>query len=85
MSDEIYNLKDMISESRLKEMIVESFAKNFKLDKEMVMKNFDHLIDKKINEIGKNFNESKQTNFGKIDNMSSDDFFNKQIKIIKDE
>ena len=79
------NIKEIINKSAAQEMIVKSFAKKFGLDENIVRESLDQLIDKKLNEVGANFNKNKQNGFGKFENISSDDFLNKDIKIIKEE
>ena len=80
-----YNIKDIIENSKIHELIVKSFSKKFGIDENLLRESFDKLIDKKLNEAGKNYTQSKNNNFGKIENMSSEDFLNQDIKIIKDE
>ena len=80
-----YNIKDIIENSKIHEMIVKSFSKKFGIDENLLRESFDKLIDKKLNKAGKNYTQSKNNNFGKIENMSSEDFLNQDIKIIKDE
>ena len=80
-----YNIKDIIENSKIHEMIVKSFSEKFGIDENLLRESFDKLIDKKLNEAGKNYTQNKNNNFGKIENMSSEDFLNQDIKIIKDE
>lgn len=84
MSDS-YNVKDNIIESGLKEIMIESFSKKFGISKEVLSASFDRILDKKLNDIGKNFASSKENNFGKIDSIPAEDFFNGSINTIKDE
>lgn len=80
-----YNIKDIIENSKIHEMIVKSFSEKFGIDESLLRESFDKIIDKKLNEAGKNYTQSKDNSFGRIENMSSEDFLNQDIKIIKDE
>lgn len=80
-----YNIKDIIENSKIHEMIVKSFSKKFGIDESLLKESFDKIIDKKLNEAGKNYTQNKDNNFGRIENMSTEDFLNQDIKIIKDE
>ena len=82
---EKYNIKEIIEKSMIQEIIVKSFSKKFGIDENLLRDSFDKIIDKKLNEAGKNYTQNKENDFGRIENMSTEDFLNKDIKIIKDE
>ena len=83
--EEKYNIKESIEKSMIQEIIVKSFSKKFGIDENVLRDSFDKIIDKKLNEAGKNYIQNKENNFGRIENMSTEDFLSQDIKIIKDE
>lgn len=83
--EEKYNIKEIIEKSMIQEIIVKSFSKKFGIDENVLRDSFDKIIDKKLNEAGKNYTQNKENNFGRIENMSTEDFLSQDIKIIKDE
>ena len=83
--EEKYNIKEIIEKSMIQEIIVKSFSKKFGIDENVLRDSFDKIIDKKLNEAGKNYIQNKENNFGRIENMSTEDFLSQDIKIIKDE
>lgn len=79
------DIKKIIESSNVKEYLVKIFAEKFKIDEKVLSESFDKIVDKKVNEIGRNYSQSSKEGFGKIDNVSLDNFLSKDIKIIKDE
>lgn len=72
------NVKEIINNSNLKSIITSQFAKRFGLNEEMLEEAFESLLNKKLNEIGKNLSSNDK-------NISSDRFNDASIDIIKDE
>ena len=80
------NIQDLITESRIKEIMVAVFAKKTGIDKSKLEEYFDHIASRELDRIGKSIAEGhvNPATFSKLKDLSTSDFFKENDKIIKD-
>lgn len=83
---QVINIKEIIKNLKLDEVICEAFAKKSDKSKEELMNAFDHIVDNEINRIGESMQASQNNpqDTSRLRDLSLDDFMKDNDKIIKD-
>lgn len=84
MSNNI-DVRKTIDDSNIEKVLAKKFSEIFNIDEDKILKHIQQTIDQKINETGQAFYENKKGISSVLNNISPDNFNNKDIKIIKEE
>lgn len=83
--DNNINVRKVIEDSNIEKMLAKKFSEIFNIDESKLLTHIQNKIDQKLNETGKAFLENKEDIRSVLKDISSANFNDKNIKIIKDE
>jgi hypothetical protein len=80
------SVQDILNEMKIKEIMITAFSNKTGMKKESLEKVFDHITSRELDRIGKSLAEGKidDSTFSNLKDLTLDNFFSEDKKIIKD-
>ena len=84
--NDIIDVKEIINNLGLKEILCKTFAEKLNTSEEELEELFNHIVDREINNIGRSFSNDTldRKTSSRLQRLSLDDFMKDNDKIIKD-